>query len=475
MKAAATMALAALAMSALAVPSAAQTASDLPTRPLGAVRSLHHMQDQIATGDTSAFQVQSSTLRIIDRLFAGIDTGTLAQPEQRHAVLAYAVSGGNPSTFAGLYEALARQTDGESEKAIAEAVAAALLGRSVSDDPRAAPLAIGGMLGAGLALLNGINADGNDAQIAHLSDAVLLAPGTLVEESALRRLMALHAQAGDHGRFLTAASRYARTFVASPYASDFAAALVAGGVGLRNRSDHERLAEIIDFMPVAHRRSIVARQMRAATVAGNFELVRFLEARFVAEIEARQAAIAGAETPPPDPAETLRQRLYALMANIATADHRTLAEELDAIEDEALPPADRQLLEVARAVVREMTRPGPGATTAPPRDGSRAAISDPVAGSPAEPREDGAFDLPLQPEEDQVRTILPGYGVAADPVAAEPPMDAPAGMPEATSQRAQPGDEPRQDETMPPAHRDFVTNAKDLLRDVESVLEERGR
>ena len=106
------------------VPTLADT--ELPTQPLGAVRSLHHIQDQIAQGDRTAYQVQPSTLRIVDELFAAMDAGAMADPGQRHAALAYAVSGGNPSTFAGLYEALVRQVDDETEKAIAEAVAAAM-------------------------------------------------------------------------------------------------------------------------------------------------------------------------------------------------------------------------------------------------------------------------------------------------------------------------------------------------------------
>lgn len=85
--------------------------ADLPTRPLGAVRSLHHIQDQIARGDPSAFQLQSSTLRVIDELFASLDADALADPAERRAVLAYAVSGGNPATFARLYDTLARQSD----------------------------------------------------------------------------------------------------------------------------------------------------------------------------------------------------------------------------------------------------------------------------------------------------------------------------------------------------------------------------
>lgn len=434
-------------------PAWARADADIPTGPLGAVRSLHHIQDQIARGDAAAFQMQPGMLRIVDALFAAIESGAFAEAGHRHAVLAYAVSGGNPSTFASLYEAMAGAIDQEAEMAVADAVGTALLGRRVSDDPRAHPLAIGGMLGAGLALLNGINAEDGRARIDRLGEAVLLAPGTLVEESALRRLMPLHAQAGDHAAFLTAASRYARTFVNSPYASDFAAELVRGGAALTHPSDRRRLAEIIDFMPPAHRRSIVARQMRAATVSGNFELVRFLQARYASRSEAPETAGA-ARTPSSEPEAAQRQRLYALMADIATADHAAVAARLDAIDVRALPPADRELLEVARAVLRDMTRPGGDVGEAGPQ-------ADPVAPDSPESGDAGPFGLPMQPRENDIRTVLPGYGAAAEPVA--PPRSEPGEAAAATSTDA------------PAEHRDFISNARDMLREVESVLEVRGR
>lgn len=468
-----TSALCCVCFAATLAPASALTSKEIPTRPIGAVRSLHHIQDQIARGDATAFQVQPGTLRIVDEILAGLGSDDFAKPEQSHAALAYAVTGGNPATFARLYEAVARETGDETERAVADAVAAALLRRRVSDDPRADPLAIGGMLGAGLALLNGINADDAVARTDQFRKAVLLAPGTLVEESALRRLMPLHAENGDHDAFLTAASRYARTFVVSPYASDFAAALVKGGVALSRADEFERLAQIIGFMPEAHRRSIIARQMRAAAVAGNFELVRFLEARFTAEIEAGEVAET-ADASVLDPGGAVRQRLYALMANIAGAEHAAVASELDAIDAAALPLADRHLLEVARAVVRDMTRRGDG-------DGIEAVQAEPATQaaqqSDAMPVQGDveAFDLPMQPDAETIRTILPGYGAAAEPVDRQPVQ--PAGARPAIV-RANANGAPETQATvdgLTAEHRDFVSNARDMLRDIDSVLEEQAR
>lgn len=451
--------------------------ADLPTRPLGAVRSLHHIQDQIARGDRSAFQLQSSTLRVIDELFASLDADALADPAERRAVLAYAVSGGNPATFARLYDTLARQS-GDDEKALAAAVAEALLDKTISNEAAANPMVLGGMLGAGLALINGINAETLAEQIGHLKQVTLLAPGTLIEESALRRLMPILAQNHDHKEFLTVASRYARTFVNSPYASDFAVSLVNGGIALTKPSDQRRLAEIIRFMPPAHRRSIVARQMRAATIDGNFALVRFLEAEFANEIEAGEAGKAAAarrQAPTADPVDAMRQRLYVLMANIASADHESVATELDAIDAEQLSPADRQLLGVARNVIREMTRsnrPEPAPAAPVVQDAEMAATDTAETGG------DDGLGLPMQPDEadDGVRTVLPGYGSAARPVepaAVRPSPQAGPADGEDVAGNA-PGSDDGEGDALSAEHRAFMSSTRDVLLEIDSVLEGSG-
>lgn len=447
--------------------------AELPTRPLGAVRSLHHIQDQIARGDPSAFQLQSSTLRVIDELFGSLDADALADPAERRAVLAYAVSGGNPATFARLYDTLARQSD-DDEKALAAAVAGALLDKTISDEAAANPMVLGGMLGAGLALINGINAETPQDQIGYLKQVTLLAPGTLIEESALRRLMPILSQSYDHKTFLTVASRYARTFVNSPYASDFAVSLVNGGIALTRPSDQMRLAEIIRFMPAAHRRSIVARQMRAATIDGNFALVRFLEAEFAEEIEAGEAAAARRRAPAADPVDAMRQRLYVLMANIASADHEEVAAELDAIDADQLSQADRQLLGVARNVIREMTRsnrPAP-APAAPSSQDAEMAATGTDAGDA-----EGGLGLPMQPEETEgVRTVLPGYGGAATPVEPAalrpPPETAQARSDNRADNAAAPGD--GEGEALSDEHRAFMSSTRDVLLEIDSVLEGSG-
>ncbi|WP_306118278.1 MULTISPECIES: hypothetical protein [unclassified Roseitalea] len=393
---------------------AAMARPDLPTAPKAAVRSLHHIQDAIAGGDAAAFTMQTSTLRVVDALFANLRPQALDDADTRKALFVYAVSGGNPRTFARLYPPLSEQLEGR-DKRVLNAVAATVLRRPVGEEGAVSPREAGGMLGGGLALLAGINASDLARRIAHLDDARLLAPGTLIEESALRRLIGIHGQDDDPERFFVLSSRYVRTFVTSPYASDFAETFTAAAARLTQPPHHARLGEIVGFMPPAHRRAIVVRLMRAATVRGNFALVRSFEDRFGAEVAA--SARGGTQTAEAQ-TDAARKRLFSLMAGIASEDHDTVARALERIDADQLMPADRQLLEAARAITRDIGRP---------------ATADGVqAGAPGASR----------------------FGTSADPLL-------PPDLPVATDA-----------ETLDPELESFITNARSVLEGVDALLEE---
>ena len=77
-----------------------------------------------------------------------------------------------------------------------------------------------------------------------LDRARLLAPGTLVEEAALRRSIAVAAKLGDAKRFLRLSEQYVRAYLRSPYASQFADAFVAGVVTLNATIDREAMVDV---------------------------------------------------------------------------------------------------------------------------------------------------------------------------------------------------------------------------------------
>jgi chemotaxis protein MotC len=69
--------------------------------------------------------------------------------------------------------------------------------------------------------------------------ARLLAPGTLSRKQHLRRLMSIHRRSeGSRNPFLRVSSRYARRFVASPYALQYAQEFTAGVIAMGDMDGH---------------------------------------------------------------------------------------------------------------------------------------------------------------------------------------------------------------------------------------------
>ena len=92
-------------------------------------------------------------------------------------------------------------------------------------------------IGAFLALVKGIGARRGPSPRSRSRCSTrrrLLSPGTLVEEAALRRSIAIAAALGDTRRFLMASEQYVRGYLRSPYASQFADTFVAGVVTLHD-------------------------------------------------------------------------------------------------------------------------------------------------------------------------------------------------------------------------------------------------
>ena len=90
-------------------------------------------------------------------------------------------------------------------------------------------------------------------------EARLLSPGTLVEEAALRRSIALGSETRDTAQFLFSCSQYVRRFLQSPYASQFGDAFVAGVVALHKTIELAAIEEIVAGMEPEQQKVIYLR------------------------------------------------------------------------------------------------------------------------------------------------------------------------------------------------------------------------
>ncbi len=340
------------------------SASELPMlEPYQVMRSLGVLQDRIAGGEQSALPMQGKLLTMADKVFNESPREILQSPKNIKALVIYGLTGGNPRTVLSLLPAIPNE---DPNNQLAEGIAHYVRGERANARKafgKIDPVKLDGDIGAPVALAIGsANAkDDPDTAIAMLKFAVLQAPGTLVEEAALRRLIAMYLHIKDTDKFIKTSERYARRFYGSPYAGQFADMFVSGAVNLQDLPDPDQIRVVADNLPPSHRNAIYLRVARSAAVKGLNDLS--------AHLSALVEPIAGqVKTEPSPDAESpanaadskvaeLRSKLYA---GISTLRKTGETEQLTALQNAAsdeLPAEDRKLLAAALAVAKAISEP----------------------------------------------------------------------------------------------------------------------
>ncbi|MFB9950180.1 chemotaxis protein MotC [Rhizobium puerariae] len=325
---------------AFAHPASAQNREDLA--PYVMLRSLQFVQDSVVLGDHSAAEMQRFMLEKIDQRLRSADPSIFEDPRNVDAALVYAMSGGNPATLEYL---ASRDMAGNFDNRVADALRKYLNGKGTL-----AAKGLGEMakeyrdekIGPYLALVSGnvmVSTDPKEALFFY-DWARLTAPGTIIEEAALRRSVAIAVDANMVEQALSYARKYARRFVHSPYASQFADFFVQLVVGHFGAVTEEDVDGAIEFMDADRRREIFLRIARAAAIAGKNDLARLASAK--------AEALAGNPTP-----EALA-RLYGGLAGIPTHDVNAAMQAIADVPDDMLSPRDRALREAAKAVAEQV-------------------------------------------------------------------------------------------------------------------------
>jgi chemotaxis protein MotC len=315
--------------------------------PYQLVRSLQLVQDQIAAGDHAALPMQQRIIKMIDDRLGQSHPEDFADGRNFRALMLYAMSGGNPRTVERLTRSLILEEQ--------DAKLSAGLLQYVRGNPGGAISALTGIepanvsadLSPFLALVKGTILAGKDPEksIAMLDMARLLGPGTLIEEAALRRTLALAIQLKSPDRFLSAAEQYVRRYLRSPYASHFADSFVAGVVELHREIDLPGVVEVVSGMTPDQSKVIYLRIARRAAIDRTHDLLAFATAGLEA----------GAEEAGTDP----RADLYRALAEVAAADPAAVQQRLGTIDRGKLSASDRLLLDAAVAIVTDVARPVP--------------------------------------------------------------------------------------------------------------------
>ncbi len=307
--------------------------------------------------------MQSKLLAIVDKEFNNLPRKALSEPANVKALMIYSLTGGNPRTVLsllpavpetdphhGLIEAISHYVRGERQRA--QEAFGKIDATNLDND-----------IGASVALAIGsarAKEKPEDA-ISQLKTAILLAPGTLVEEAALRRLIALYLRYENMVEFVRVSERYARRFYRSPYANQFADMFVIGTVGFPEQMADWQIRHVADSLPPAHRNAVYLRIARLAAVKGQGDL----SAQVSSFVDPKAGTLLSTEKLYPDNAAVaeygeateLRARLYAGISVLRQSGNMEQLNELRTANIDKLPAEDRKLLSAALAVADAISEP----------------------------------------------------------------------------------------------------------------------
>jgi chemotaxis protein MotC len=327
-----------------AVAAHAQGPEDLP--PYKMLRSLQAIQDAIVLGDHSAADMQRFMLAAVDKRLREADTAVFNDPRNVDAAFIYAMSGGNPETLSYLAN---HDIEGNFDTRVVDALSHYLAGKGglmVENLAKAVPEYRNSRVGPYLYLVLGnATAQQNPVKSIEYYDwARLTSPGTNIEEAALRRSIALATRGGMPQKGFAYSLSYARRFLTSPYASQFADVFVELAVANYNEETEAKIQEILGFMDKPRQREVYLRIARRAAIGGMQELATLASTRAQ---DLSDVADAGPKA---------LASLYSGLVGIPSKGILEAVKDISAIPEAELSPRDRALRQAANVVAQEVLR-----------------------------------------------------------------------------------------------------------------------
>lgn len=309
--------------------------------PYALLRTLQALQERIAEGDVAAHEAQRGLIGAISGRFAEADPAVWADPRNARAAIAFVLAGGPPQSLSGILAATAGRADAfGADRILAQGALAFLQGRE--EEARAAlspidAMDVGGPLGAQLAMAQSALAvrESTAEAMRLLAVARLLAPGTLIEEAALRREIFVAGQSGEIERLEFLATQYMRRFRHSIYAGNFRQRFAVLLTALDFDGDLDRFARLetlLERFDAESRRDIHLFFARHSLIHGRTAV-------------ARRAATLAYDLSAGGSDEEERAAFYAAASQVATERYALAADALADLDPARLPPQDVLLLE----------------------------------------------------------------------------------------------------------------------------------
>lgn len=336
-------------------------------QPFELVRTLQALQDQTALGNVAAHSAQRPMIEMIGQRLAAAPVEVWQDQRNGRALIAFVLSGGEPDTLKRLM-ANKIELPGIDEKL---AVAAIAFAERRADEARALLVdldarALEPGLASHVALVQGIVFSEREQEraLSKFEEARLFAPGTLVEQGALRRQSILAGKMGrwDEGERL--AGQYLRRFGSAVYAPAFYRELaesLANQPDTRDEDQLARLKRLFDQIAEKARRQTYLLLAERAVLGGKVKMARFAAAQASALYDASST-------------EAMRSQVYGAAANVASERLQDGVDSLAHVDRRKLGQRDSLLadaaLELAVDVRREpATAPAEAGISAKPGGG----------------------------------------------------------------------------------------------------------
>ena len=302
---------------------------------------VQRLQARMAKGDRDAYKQQRLKMKEVGAAIAAAGPDAFKVKAERDAVVVYLLSGGLPRDIAKIVD---KGMFPQEERGLLRGATGYVLGQEkdadalIPYDPRAQSL----RLGSQLAYAQSVLLTPKDAKKAlELLDlARLLAPGTLIEEAALRRQVLLVGDLRQPERVAFLARQYVERYGNSLFAGNFVAALSETVVRFDLVPKPEELSKfssLVNAAPPEQARAFLLSVARASLLRGRFEV-----ASQAAQLAVKQGA--------PGPEETARARLYDVASRFTQMKEGEVKAALAAIAPDKLTPPDRDILAAASFV-----------------------------------------------------------------------------------------------------------------------------
>ncbi|ABM45651.1 hypothetical protein H704_01015 [Bartonella bacilliformis Peru38] len=312
------------------------------SQPIQLVRSLQNLQDKIMSGQEGALQKQPELLREIGEKFLTLSPDVWQDEHNLYALLIYLLNGGNPRVVRIILEdhgqgriaqnlitgALAYTSHRREEffRAFAN-----LSDQELQLLPPALFLSI--------VLSTVTNTSEKDPALAlkQLNQVRLLAPGTLFEESAIRRELRVAATLGKAELLMLLVRNYAHRFEKSPYVNNFWSEFRLAIPRIEKDLSDEQFETLVSYAPTMLQLMTYTEVSRAALIDARMERVK---------LSAQKALMLAHELNVSD--APIRLYYAASLAGSVTAEEA--AKMLQTISSNDLLERDRPLLTAAQAI-----------------------------------------------------------------------------------------------------------------------------